>query len=623
MCLAALAPVACAADYADELVARAEASGLAADPAWLRLLHFRKSVFGVLRSEADDPGFFNAPNGKTDPRAELAATLRAFFSDVVETDSSQNPQCRFIARYRWLRQRLGFDPARLPEQPCDRFNRWRSEIDPVSVTLVFPAAYINGPASMYGHTLLRLDGRAQTEKTRLLDYAVNFAAHTGRDNGLAFAWKGLFGGYDGRFSLTPYYVKIGEYSDLESRDIWEYRLAFTPEEIERIIEHVWELGPMRFDYYFLDENCSYQILWLLDYARPDLDLTGRFPLWVIPADTIRVIRDVPGLVSDIRFRPARGTQFRFQASRMSQGDVQLAVALADGRASLDGQEFGTRPEPDRARILDLSFEYLDYQRLSGHRAGEEAGPRLREIMLARARVDGPEPPAVPVPAVRPDEGHPSARFGVGGGVVDGTGFQELRFRGAYHDVIDPEAGYSRGAQIEFGNLVARHENGHGGLSLDRATLIDVTSLVPRDLLSRGPSWRFNVSMDRTRRDRGARPILYEISGGAGLTFAVTPRVWVYGLADLGTYFSPHLDRSASVGAGARTGVLLAVSDAWRLHLSARALRYLDAPDPRRGVASLESDVSLARNLGLRIEVSSHDEFGYRWRSVGAFLDGYF
>ena len=621
--LALLHASARADDYAETLVAQAREQRIAQSREWLRLGHYRRTLFGGLRSEADDPDFFNSPTGRTDPQAELDATLRAFFSDRPETDKQQNPQCLFVARYRWLKSRLQFDPARLPEQPCPRFERWRSELDPQSVTLVFPAAYINSPASMYGHTLLRLDGRAQSDRTRILDYALNFAAFTGNDGGLSFAYKGLAGGYIGRFSLTPYYLKIAEYSDIESRDIWEYRLALTPDEVLRLLEHAWELGSTRFDYYFLDENCSYQLLWLLDVARPSLDLVEQYPAWVIPADTIRSVVAVPGLVDDIRFRPSRSTQLLHFGQTMAPADVATARALADSRLAPDDPAFAQRPAAERARVLDLAFETLDFERLSGERRGDASAARLRELMLARAKVDGPEPPQPPVPAVRPDQGHGSARLGLGGGTTDGNGFQELRFRGAYHDLIDPAAGYSRGAQIEFGNLVARRENGEGLPFLEKATIVDVTSISARTPLSRSPSWRLNFGFERSRGPDTTRPLLFQIAGGAGLAFDLAPRLRWYGLGELGAYWSAHLDQRASLGAGGRTGVLFDWNDRWRVHAVAHGLRYIDGPAPSRSGAALAIDYSLMRDWSLRIEADTRREFGTRWSTVGLFAHHFF
>jgi hypothetical protein len=42
--------------------------------------------------------------------------------------------------------------------------------------------------------------------------------------------KVLTGQYPGEYSIMPYYRKVKEYGDFESRDLWEYELNLTPEE---------------------------------------------------------------------------------------------------------------------------------------------------------------------------------------------------------------------------------------------------------------------------------------------------------------------------------------------------------------------------------------------------------
>ena len=60
---------------------------------------------------------------------------------------------------------------------------------------------------------------------------VHFAADYRGEQGAFFALKGLTGYYRGYFALLPYYEKVTQYSDIENRDIWEYELAFEPEQI--------------------------------------------------------------------------------------------------------------------------------------------------------------------------------------------------------------------------------------------------------------------------------------------------------------------------------------------------------------------------------------------------------
>lgn len=99
------------------------------------------------------------------------------------------------------------------------------------------------------------------------------------------------GGYPGLFALVPYREKLAEYSRLENRDLWEYKLNLTPEETGRMVEHVWELKQVRFDYYFFDENCSFRLLELMEIARPGIELTEQFPLTAIPTDTVRAVKN--------------------------------------------------------------------------------------------------------------------------------------------------------------------------------------------------------------------------------------------------------------------------------------------------------------------------------------------
>ena len=73
----------------------------------------------------------------------------------------------------------------------------------------------------------------------------------------------------------PYYVKVQEYSNMESRDLWEYELTLSAAQVSRLVMHAWETRATHFDYYFFSRNCSYQLLALLEAADPDLHLIER------------------------------------------------------------------------------------------------------------------------------------------------------------------------------------------------------------------------------------------------------------------------------------------------------------------------------------------------------------
>lgn len=616
---------AAANDYLDELVSAVRAKHLAGQLQWHALLHYKpRLIFSGVASQADDPEFFNAPDGKTNPEHELEATLAAFFSNRVETPTRQNPQCRFIARYQWLKHELNFDPARLPEQPCRRYHEWRDTLNPDALTLVFPAAYLNNPASLYGHTLLRVDAHDQDERTRLLAYGINYAAATNETNGLTFAVKGIFGGYPGLFSMMPYYSKVTEYNDLENRDIWEYELSFTHEEIERLLMHAWELGPVRFDYYFFDENCSYYLLSLFDAARPELRLTDRFPLWVIPADTVRVVTEEPGLLRRITYRPARSTILRYREQRMSAEQVVLAKAIARGTQPLDAPALAPLSDVERARVLELAYEYLEYLRLRGE-TPDAARPaaRLRELLIARSRLTVAAETPPPTPPVRPDEGHRSARVSIGVGRENGAGFYQLNLRPVYHDLLDPEAGYNRGAAIEFGNLVVRYREQEERARIERVDIINIISLSPRDALLRPLSWRVDFGFVRKPVNSLDDALVFRVNGGAGVAGEWTRRSFWYALFEADVNTNDHLEKGYAIGAGPAAGALIDLTERWRVQLEGRALRYGVGAVHSGDELALNQRVTLGPRSALRLELARKREFSQTTREATLSWSYYF
>ena len=325
------------AAYAAELVQLARRLRLWEHRTWHVLLHYKpNAIWPGVTSEADGPGFFLAAEGQTSPQAELEATLAAFFTERTYPPADMTAQCTFPARHAWLAGALGFDPARLPVQDCPRFEKWRADVAAQSVSLIFSSYYLNNPASAFGHTLLRYNRTAETGGERLLDRALNYAADVPPDeNGVVFAWRGIFGGYLGFFSMMPYHLKVKEYNDIESRDLWEYRLQLSPAELDMMLRHTWEMGSTYFDYYFFDENCSYHLLSLLEAARPSLRLTEAYPVWTLPADTVKQLMAVDGLVAQIIFHPSRSSRYVHKATALSEVErTWMGGAAMGGRSGV-------------------------------------------------------------------------------------------------------------------------------------------------------------------------------------------------------------------------------------------------------------------------------------------------
>jgi len=599
--------------YLEQLINRASSAHLAETREWRTLIHYRENViFPGVTGQADEPDFYLAADGKTDPEAELHATLRAFFAaPVTETDAVQHPQCRFIARFHWLRDALEFDPGHLPPQPCTRFLNWRSALNADALTLVFPSAYINNPSSMFGHTLLRIDSVDQDERTRLLAYAINYAVGPGGDNGTLFILKSLVGAYPGVFSISPYYVKVKEYSEMENRDIWEYRLNFSREEIDRLLMHAWELGPTRFDYYFFDENCAYHLLSLLEVARPSLNLTGSFRGWVIPIDTVRRVVEQPGLLEEVVYRPANNMWLKDRLNDMSDPELELVRRLVQSDVSIT--ELETLPPERQAALLEGAYSLLRYEVAQGRYPADVSAPLSRELLVARSRLPmGVEDRQPRMPSVRPDQGHETRRLSLGVGRDDGADFQTLGFRPAYNDLLDPGGGYTEGAQISFLDIVLRHYVADGPLELEKLTLIDIYSLAPRDAFFKTVSWKINTGLVRTRTASNEHGAVYRTNGGAGLAWGKWDHAVFYGFLEGTIDVGGLLDDDYAVGAGPALGLFTNPSQAWKVNLYARSQYFHFGDSHTEQEITLEQSISFGHQHSLRLSISEKRERDTDW-----------
>jgi hypothetical protein len=605
-------------DYLQEIQQQALSRRLYEENAWLALGHYHRPNLGSgLISEADDDAFFFAKAGKRQPRAELLATLASFFSDEA---GDQHPQCRFPARYHWLKQTLGFDGRRLKERSCPAFQAWQAELQAHAVSLIFPSAYLNSPSSMFGHTFLRLDRENQTEDNRLLAFTVNYAADARvRDNELFFAYKGLFGGYPGIISVQPYYEKVKEYSDWENRDIWEYQLNLSPDEVAQLVRHTYEIKPIRFDYFFIDENCSYRILDLLEVARPTLKLRQQFPLHTTPVDTVRAI-EVAGIVNNVDYRPSAATILNRHIEQLTRHQQRLARALATQQIGFDDAAFSRLTPRQRADILEGAYEYIRYQSFDRKLPREQIAKRSYQLLRARsqiAEVSSFTPPRRP--ETPPQQGHAPNRITLGFGFREHGAFGALEFRPSYHDLTDPWPGYQPGAQIKLLDGTLRYyENDR--LQLEQLQVLDVTSLTPRNDFLKPVSWSVSLGARRKLIETG-RPLVGYLEGGAGLTYAI-PGGLAFALLNATLEIGDGLENPADVGLGPRLGWLYRGLGGQGL-LGFNTTCFVAGSDYCSGKVMLQHTLNLGKNYSLRFHLSRERSQGQYANEIILGLQRYF
>lgn len=580
--------------------AQARAKALWQREAWLNLGHYKSGTWpDTWRSHADDARFFLAERGREDPRAELQATLEAFGEPATLGD--EHAQCRFVARLTWLRNEL--DLGELPQPDCAAYREFRQQVQATQAVLVFPSYYLNSPSSMFGHTLLRLDAGDADGGSEYLSFALNFGALVDpNDNGLFYAFRGLTGGYPGQFEVDQYYRKIRDYNRDENRDIWEYPLNLDAAEIERLIQHLWELRGINFAYYFFDENCSYRILELLEVARPGLELTDEFPLTAIPIDTVRAVQRA-GLVRDKHFRPAHGTVLRQRIAALPPARRGWITALSADPERFNDAELQSLDDATRARLVDAAYKYLRYTQTG---AGRDPTLAARSFQLLRALQQ--QAAALPRdapnvdPATSPDLSHGSRRLALGLWSEEGREYLSLGLRMSLHSLEENRTGFPIGAQINIGNLDLRLED-DGQLDLNRLDLVDIVSLSPRDRFFKPLSWAVQTGIDRQWTD-GREHRVAQVNGGVGATGQTGSGGLVYALATSRVEHNHGFDDPLQPALGLRAGGLQDVG-LLTLHWELGAERFANGQSRTR--VDLRHNLRLARHQALHLQVLWRDQ----------------
>jgi len=470
----------------------AEQKQLQQNITWQRLMYADQSQ----NSEVAYDGYFYAKDGKNNLKGELEADVKALF---INTAENQSIRCKFPARSRWLIQQLNIDTEKLPIVKCPEFDQWINQIKPHKATLIYATDFMGNPSSMFGHTLLRLDPKDQ-KQLNLVSYAVNYAATVSGEDNWSYAWKGLTGQYPGEYSLMPYYRKVKEYGDFESRDLWEYELNLTPEETRFLVEHIWEMQHVSFPYYFVSDNCAYRLLGLIDLVRPNLDLKKQFNYAAIPIETLKAV-DQQDLVKEVVYRPALETQLLSQAKQHGTPLAKVAhqVAFQDvGKAQPLLEKYN---QHDQAKILEMAYDDLYLQYISRQIDADFAQPQLRQLLAERSQNDVEKQRQEPErPKMQPVEGHHARNLSINVGEVQGQKFIELGHRQAYHDLIDPQGGYRLGTQLLFLNGNIQYRDDH--LKLEHLDLLTVNSYNPIQPFKSPITWGFNLGWKQEALDHG-------------------------------------------------------------------------------------------------------------------------
>jgi hypothetical protein len=559
----------CTFSYSSELNTFVEQTKLYENPYWSKLLHYRNG-----ESEIDSDNFFISKNGKYDLKEELFETINSL------EKGTNSVLCRFPLRVKWLKENI--PNLNITQYSCEELDKFISLVDGKFVTMVFPTAHINSPASMYGHTFIRI---SSNEETPLISNAVNYAAATTDTNGLIFAYKGLFGEYEGRYSILPYYEKIKEYNNLEQRDIWEYDLDLTQDEIDKLVLHTYELKDSYSDYFFFKENCSYNVLWLLEVARPSLDLVSQFDFKTVPLDSIKILQ---------KYNLIKNTNFRYSSMRKMKFILNEKIENKEyvkGFIKEDNELNDSLSTEDKISYLDLKISYLQYQRANNEYDKDEYLKKYLQLLKERSSYKQASTYDIKTP-FNPIDSHDSARVSF---FYNNNDSFEFSAKPVYNDMYDISDGYLQGAYIDFFDINIKKEKDENA-RLDRFTLLKIKSLAPQDLIFKPISWGIDVGYEHFKQ----RSDYLKVKPEVGVTFGEN-KDFVYLMAGSNLYYK-NSEQLYSIGS--TIGFITNRFDNLKLGINYSYDKY--NKDLKNNQFEAFSTYKLDRNLALNIKYTNDD-----------------
>lgn len=499
-------------------------STLAKAQQWQRLLHFKNG-----ESEIDDEAFFLATNGKYNPQAELKASIEKLISD--KSDDKNSTLCRYPSRSQWILEQIPQLKKQIYIPQCKSLKKELKVLGAKQITLILASAHINSPASAFGHTFLRIDNNSNTP---LLSYAVNYAAQTKEKNGFIYAYQGLFGGYKGRYSIHPYYKKLQEYSDLEQRDVWEYQLDLTQAEITRMLNHIFEIRHFYADYFFLAENCSYNLLWLIDIATQKSDLVNQFHHKAIPIDTLRAIISQK-LIKKTTYRASKRKEILALSRPIKNNSVALKFAQSE-EYNLTAIEALSPKE--QIASLALATALLKIRRSKNQLSKKEYLPKFLKLLRRRSQLGKMEQKKNSLP-FSPEEGHLSTKTTF---TYLNNHAMQLRAKVAYHDIYDNEKGYISGAYINFFDTALEYKNNQ--FNLQELNILEIKSYALQDSIFKPLSWQVGLGAKRLFNNE----LNSYLTAGGGITLG-SEKLFTYATFTPTLYYRDEIKTSMATNLG--------------------------------------------------------------------------
>lgn len=493
------------------------------DKLWKKLLHFN---YDLQRSEIENDDFFISKLGQINPQVEKEATLKAFLEGAIDKETDQPFLCKYPARALFF-IKLGYDLPD-PYSSCPAFAKWLGEKQNIQLSIVYADGYMGNPASFYGHILFKINNNKQASP---LSNTLNFGARVpDNENPVVYILKGLSGGYDARYTSNNFYRYNINYTEVEMRDLWEYRLNLTQEEAYFLAAHAWEMLFTDYTYYFTHRNCAYFIARMMDLVLTE-SLVSTYDPFVLPVSVFTSLMEAKTVsgnlaVANVERKPSRQSRFRQMFSELNVSEKQVFNSILNQDISLS--RIKSLNEQAQIHVLDTMIDYLDYLLITG-----EENPTLlkkkKDVRKARIRLPLRKVKFEPKAMTKPHIGHHPSLFRLSYVLQDSNRDRfRVALRPAFYDKLSRGGGILENSALSMAELEL--DFSRNDIAISKFNFLNIEAL-PIDASGlkgdRGIAWNLRFGNERDFLTDFKPTNEWFLEGGIGKAQKKSRFIWFY------------------------------------------------------------------------------------------------
>lgn len=562
---------------------------------WLKLLHFSKHSFSSAKSDIISKEFFLSQDGATNPESELKATIEAL-------SSSQEAYCRFPSRRIWL-EKMGFQFAK---RDCPAFDEWTRGQSVKSISLIFASGFLGNPASYFGHPLLKLNYKDERSPLDLLDTAINYGAFTPPDVGpFSYALFGIFGGYEAGYTSTDFFFHRNNYSELELRDLWEYELNLSREQIDELVAHLWDLNNARIKYYFFADNCAYRMADLLELVVKEKLLPRNLP-FAIPASIFHKLYE-HSLIKKTSLLESRQTRLKEKVYSLNSDEKKQIKLLTENINHINSEEFTSKPTNEKSRILETAMDYYSFRQVGNN--DESLKENRKRVLKSRVALPPGKSEWKKLSMTPPHEAQRPilTQFGFFHSEAFGDA-GSFRFRPAFYDIVSPDSARPPLSSLSVMDVELNATDER--LWLKSLNVISVESLNVSSTHLEGDggyAWRFKVGADQMNLACNTC-LVPRFEAGIGKAWELSRSIVFYAMVD--PRLQTQYEGSGFVNVTPSLATLLTFSKDFRINAVAGRRFYFKSDYSAENMYLIESRIGSNRKWDMRISFQEHVDRRY-------------